>query len=268
MRVLVGLTLVALTGCWGPIEFNELRVVPDQAKGQQYRALKARLARAGQAPKASTQAAQGATRKAPVAPPKSPAQMRFVKVTPEAAAKGKGAYAACAGCHGAEAEGRVGIAPRLASASFLAAASDQFLVDTIARGREGTTMVAWGSILKTDQIESIVAWLRTKAASTPAKLDESPCTGDVSKGAASFRAICATCHGRSGAGYLEAGSGTGIGRKAFLSKVTNGFLRHVIKHGKSQTAMRPFRSGSPTATANLDDAEIENVIAYLRAKAW
>ena len=201
------------------------------------------------------------------APPADPA-LRTVQLTPANVKLGAEKFAACAGCHGLHAEGRVGIAPRLASETFLSAASDRMLVETITAGRPGTTMIPWGASMKRGEIEAIVAWLRSKAPSEPARLDDSALAGDVETGQHLFRTICATCHGRSGAGYQESGSGTGIGRKAFLGAATNGFLRHVIKHGKSNTQMRAFAKGAPTAVADLDDKEIESVIAYLRTSAW
>ncbi len=67
---------------------------------------------------------------------------------------------------------------------------------------------------------------------------------------------------------METANGTGIGREAFLDSATNGYLRYVIKHGKSDTPMRGFAGDDPVAVANLDDDEIENVIAYLRDHAW
>ena len=204
---------------------------------------------------------------APAGPP-ADAQMRTVSVTPELAAKGQAAFAMCVGCHGPEASGTIGLGPRLDSASFLAAASDRMLIETIAKGRAGTTMVPWAGALKPDQIEGIVAWLRTRNPAQPATLDERPVKGDAAAGAGLFRDICAKCHGPKGGGYQAAGSGTGIGRAAFLSAVTDGYLRHLMEHGKSQTAMRPFSLRSPVAVANLTPREIEDVIAHLRANAW
>ncbi len=215
--------------------------------------------------------APGIALAAPAAVPGGPpadAQMRTVAVTPELAAKGQAAFAMCVGCHGQEADGRVGMAPRLDSESFLAAASDRMLIETISKGRTGTTMIPWLGALKIDQIEGIVAWLRTRNPVGPATLDESPIKGDSAAGAELFRSICAKCHGHSGAGYQEAGSGTGIGRAAFLSAVTNGYLRHLMEHGKSQTPMRPFGLHNPVAVANLTPRQIEDVIAHLRANAW
>lgn len=193
---------------------------------------------------------------------------RFVATSPESVAQGRAAFGACMGCHGEKGEGRVGIGPRLASETFLAAAGDDFLVNNIKNGRPGTTMIPWGTTYSDAQIESVVAYLRSMNAVGPAQLDESPLSGDAAKGGESFRAICASCHGRSGGGYQETANGTGIGRTAFLDKASNGFIRHIVRDGKKHTAMKAFKEGAPTAVANLSNAEIDNVIAFLRANAW
>ena len=202
------------------------------------------------------------------AAPQPDAQLRTITSTPELVAKGKAAFAMCVGCHGAEGEGRVGMAPKLTSKSFLASASDRMLVDVITKGRAGTTMVPWGASLKPDQVQGIVAWLRSKTPSDPVQLNEGPLKGDLATGERVFRTICSMCHGRSGAGYQESGSGTGIGRAVFLDTATNGYLRYITRHGKTETKMRPFALKSPAAVANLSDLEIDSVILWLRKSAW
>lgn len=193
---------------------------------------------------------------------------RFVESTPEKVALGKSLFAGCAGCHGQEGQGVTGAGPRLNSASFLAAASDDFLSQTIANGRAGTTMIAWGAVYPPAQIEAIIAYLRSLNPAPAAKLDESPLKGKAADGAATFQGICASCHGRNGGGYAESANGTGIGRAGFLKTASNGYLRYIVRHGKSQTGMRPFAEGSKVAVANLTDQQIEDVIAYLREHAW
>lgn len=193
---------------------------------------------------------------------------RTIEVTPKKAEAGKLVYQRCAACHGSSAEGRVGIAPRLASKTFLQAASDAMLVATIANGRAGTTMIPWGASLKPAEMEQLISWLRHETPTKPVTLDEAPLRGNAKAGKKLYRDICSSCHGRSGAGYQESGSGTGIGRSAFLDTVSDGFLRFIIKNGKSDTGMRPFSRKSIAAVANLTDAEIEDIISYLRQAAW
>lgn len=195
--------------------------------------------------------------------------MRTVEVTEAKAAEGGKLFAErCVACHAENGDGRIGIGPRLNSASFLAAASDAMLRRTITFGRVGTTMIPWGSAMTAAQIDAVIAHLRSWQKVEPATLNEAPLSGKAAEGEKVYIDICVHCHGQTGAGYQETANGTGIGRKAFLDSATNGFLRHVIKQGKSQTKMRPFDKGSRVAVANLSDQEIEDVIAYLRSRAW
>ncbi len=197
----------------------------------------------------------------------SPSDMRTFTVNAEKAKKGKADFVACAGCHGAEGEGKSGIAPRLNSTTFLAAASDAFLFNTIKNGRSGTTMIPWGGSFKDDQIENIVVYLRSSFKTEAATLDESPLKGNEEEGKKLYSDICSACHGSSGAGYQETANGTGIGRMGFLEKTTNGFVRYLAKHGKTGTAMKPM-IGAKTAVSNLTETEIDSVIKYLRSQAW
>lgn len=99
-------------------------------------------------------------------------------------------YAAhCAGCHGARGEGGEG--PALANPVLLESATDTYLVETIRRGRRGTSMVGFGTSspvrprLSPGEVSSIVAFIRTwssdqgKAGHDTARHDEA---GDETSG--------------------------------------------------------------------------------------
>ncbi|MEO2169343.1 MAG: c-type cytochrome [bacterium] len=200
--------------------------------------------------------------------PSQPRAARWVDSSPSSIELGKATFGLCIGCHGDEATGRIGIGPRIASKSYLAAATDDFLMQTIKGGRIGTAMVPWGAILNDEQIRGLIAYLRSLQPVDQAALDESKLEGDATKGERIFRNICTGCHGRSGAGYQETANGTGIGRRAFLDSATDGFIRYIVGQGKSQTKMRGFGAGNVTAVANLSAQEIDDTIVYLRANAW
>ncbi len=197
-----------------------------------------------------------------------PKNTRWVETSARNIELGKATFGMCMGCHGKDAAGRVGIGPRIASKTYLAAASDDFLAGTIKKGRSPTTMIPWEKILSDQQVEAVIAYLRSLEPVAPAVLDESELKGVAQNGERIFRSVCSGCHGRSGAGYQETANGTGIGRKAFLDSASNGFIRYIVSYGKSQTKMRGFASKNVTAVANLSDQEIEDTIAYLRANAW
>jgi mono/diheme cytochrome c family protein len=72
---------------------------------------------------------------------------------------------ACASCHGERGEGKEG--PALANPRFLAAATDRYLIETVRRGRRGTSMPAFAAAspqhrtLGDDEILAVVAHIRT-----------------------------------------------------------------------------------------------------------
>jgi len=212
--------------------------------------------------------ASGAAAKPAVSDGGPPKNTRWVEVSASNTELGKATFGMCMGCHGVDAAGRVGIGPRIASKTYLAAASDDFLARTIKKGRSATTMIPWEKVLNDKQVEAVIAYLRSREPVEPAVLDESELKGVAENGERIFRAVCSGCHGRSGAGYQETANGTGIGRKAFLDSASNGFIRYIVSYGKSQTKMRGFALKNITAVANLSDQEIEDTIAYLRANAW
>jgi mono/diheme cytochrome c family protein len=170
----------------------------------------------------------------------------------------------CTACHQADAIGKPGVAPSLTNKDLLSISSDYFLEVTIREGRLGTGMPPFG-FLGDVKIKAIVAYLRNHETlpNRSAQVDAQPASyGDPRFGKEWFDQICATCHGVAGDGYGSGGSGTAIGKNGFLSKVSDGFIRTTIKEGRANTRMMGF-SGSE-GLANLDDKEVDDIIAYLR----
>lgn len=67
----------------------------------------------------------------------------------------------CAECHGAEGQGIT--APSIGDQALLANASDAFLKYAIENGREDTPMVGYAGSLSEDEINNVVAYLRSQA---------------------------------------------------------------------------------------------------------
>ncbi len=173
----------------------------------------------------------------------------------------------CVFCHQADAIGKAGFAPSLTNPELLATASDRFLQSTIRDGRSGTGMPPFAHLGR-NGIKSIVAYLRSHT-TVPNRSEEidamATSGGDPALGKHWFDQICSTCHGANGDGYAAGGTGTAIGNPAFLDKASDGFIRETVKHGRSNTRMRGFQG--PEGLANLSDAEIDDLIAYLRSLA-
>jgi len=98
-----------------------------------------------------------------VAPAPDPRGDRWLAADPREGERLYGAY--CASCHGTNGEGREG--PSLNHPVFLAAASDTYLVETIRRGRRGTSMPGFGlpspanPQLADHEIEAIASFVRS-----------------------------------------------------------------------------------------------------------
>lgn len=77
-------------------------------------------------------------------------------------ARGQALYGQhCASCHGAEGEGVN--APALGNASALAHNTDDFIRYAIQKGRQDTPMPAWENVLSASDIDSLTAFLRSRA---------------------------------------------------------------------------------------------------------
>lgn len=170
----------------------------------------------------------------------------------------------CIFCHQEDAIGKPGIAPSLTNKEFLSIAPLDFLKETILEGRPGTGMPPFNHLGK-DKVDAIIAYLRNHA-TLPDRIkqvDAQPdAHGDSRFGETWFEQVCSTCHGPKGNGYAAGGTGTAVGKKGFLDKVSDGFIRTTIKEGRSNTRMLAF-SGAD-GLANLSDREIDDIITYLR----
>ena len=188
-----------------------------------------------------------------------------IKVNPLLAKKGGDLYKQnCVFCHQADAIGKPGFAPSLTNKEFLSVSSNKFLMGTIRDGRPGTGMPPFSHLGKT-QVEAIVAYLRSfsTVSDISAVVDAQPAAhGDPRLGKIWFDQICSTCHGFDGDGYSAGSTGTAIGKTGFLDKVSDGYIRFTIVNGRSNTRMLGFKG--PEAMADLTDAEIDDIITYLR----
>ncbi len=178
---------------------------------------------------------------------------------PQAARWGRSRYAGvCATCHGRDGEGVIG--PSLNSPEFQLLASDQFLFDTITRGREGTAMGRYAH-LGADDIGWLITHIRSFA-SAPAERRIDPdaeILGFESRGAETFARFCAQCHGAEGVGHIA----PAVGNRDFLAAADDAFLKETISYGRGGSGMAGNLRGSG-GTAGLSERTINDIVVYLR----
>ncbi len=171
----------------------------------------------------------------------------------------------CSQCHGAKGQGKIG--PAILGRSFLTAASDAFIKETVAYGRTGTQMRGnlRGADGTTDldelAVNGVVAYIRSFETRPAPSRGVAAVEGDVQLGRERFARACAQCHGAYGGG----GNGPAIGRRGFLSRVSDGFIQGMITNGRSGTEMRGFAPGGD-GVAKLGEHETSSIVAYLRSQ--
>jgi mono/diheme cytochrome c family protein len=100
----------------------------------------------------------------------------------------------CAQCHGPEGEGLVG--PSLRDDKFQSQNSDDDIFTTIDQGHKATSMIAWGGILTSDQIQQLVTYIRSlRVAETSQPSGPISFASDVLP---IFDRACKACHGNMG----------------------------------------------------------------------
>ncbi len=171
-------------------------------------------------------------------------------------AAAKGAYATlCAGCHGPEARGYAADhAPSLVSPTFQESVTNEFLFRSIAEGRPGTAMAAYGAVahgpLSDEQLTGLVLWLREGGA--PSKVLVEPGRAPSARGGALYAKHCKSCHGDAKA----RGEGVSLGNAKFLALASRAFVRHAIAHGRPGTKMEAWES-------KLTAPDIDALVAYV-----
>jgi cbb3-type cytochrome c oxidase subunit III len=172
----------------------------------------------------------------------------------------------CAACHQADGTGLPGFAPSIRNRDFLALASDDFIKQTVQKGRPGTSMVQRPDL--SDQIlTDIVAYLRAVPVATQVHITVDPSKdlaslGKSADGHEKYTIYCAACHGEGGKGYVAGGAGPAIGLSGFLDAASDDYIYQTLKLGRMGTAMKPFLGAK--GLANLNDQDAHDIIAYLR----
>jgi mono/diheme cytochrome c family protein len=172
----------------------------------------------------------------------------------------------CMACHQPGGEGKPGFAPSIRNQDFLAIASDDFIKETVSKGRPGTAMIGRPDLSDT-VLNDIIAYLRALPTKTYKPVEVDPTKtfhGDAGLGKDKFATYCASCHGQNGEGYVAGVPGPGIGLEGFLSIASDDYIFQTVKRGRVGTAMKPLIGAE--GVANLSEEDVHDIIAHLRNK--
>lgn len=205
-------------------------------------------------------------RSLPPGPPRRIAldDRRVVRGNPEEGRVLYGVY--CAPCHGANGEGYSagGPAPGIGLPGFLEAASDDYILQTLATGRTGTPMRPFlGSKglanLTERDAANIISFLRSNTEAAMASTGEQPLDlsgpPNASIGRDLFAKNCAACHQEGGVG--KPGLAPSIRNRDFLALASDDFVRSTVMAGRAGTAM--------VARPDLQGPALDHILAYLRS---
>lgn len=166
----------------------------------------------------------------------------------------------CARCHGDSGEG--GIGPALADPQFQAQYSDQQLFDAISQGHEATPMIAWGTVLTSDQLTQLVAYIKRLP-----PVGTTPEPGSFSAVAPLLQTQCAMCHndkiqlGGWDASSYESVMTTGAnGPVVIAGDAVNSLLAHKVLGTQRQGTVMP-PSGA------LPQSDIQPLLDWIAAGA-
>jgi mono/diheme cytochrome c family protein len=165
----------------------------------------------------------------------------------------------CSTCHGPEGRGSVAVA--LNQSGFLSRADDEFILQTLLRGRENTAMPSWAN-LEDRSLADLIAYMRSWEGGSPkVSALELPVT-DLEDGALKFHFLCSRCHGEFGEGE----TGPAIINRDFLEVAGDRFLFETIAEGRIHTAMFGW-SADVYNQEQLGMEEIGNIVGFMRTSA-
>ncbi|MFO0846359.1 MAG: c-type cytochrome [Gemmataceae bacterium] len=174
----------------------------------------------------------------------------------------------CSGCHGRD--GRLGAAPPLNDARFLALIPDMDLRMIIRAGRPGTPMPGFaknkGGTLTDEQIELLATQLKKRWGNSRENIDGVPTylatgKGDAKAGAKVWMAACAGCHGDQGQGATQGA----INDPAFLGLITDQAIRRLVITGRPDLGMPGYagREGRAGDFKPMTEQAVADLVAFV-----
>lgn len=180
----------------------------------------------------------------------------------------------CAACHGRDGEGGLGLPLNLQS--FLVVAPENYIKKSILYGRPGRLMPAFEKMLKPEEVEAIVSFVRSWQFQEGVPVKKGPVKGDPENGRSLFQGICTGCHGLNGEGgpaglggahitsTITAARGPALNNQGFLKSATDGYIKATLMYGRVGTPMGAYLKGRQ-GFVELTEQEINDIVAFIRS---
>lgn len=143
--------------------------------------------------------------------------------------------ATCSFCHGVEGVGTAQ-GPQLNDPELLSQFDDEWFRETIVKGRPSKGMPTWGTVLSPEEIDHVVAYLRTWQEEGGESTMPSTGNGNEIDGSGLYISNCAACHGAAG----EGGVGPALVGNDFVASQELSELVQFLAQGREGTAMPGF----------------------------
>lgn len=168
----------------------------------------------------------------------------------------------CSACHGDDGRGKVmptfgSTVPGITNPDLLAIMSEGYVRRTLANGRPGRHMPAWGTKeagLSSHEIDELVRFIMSQRVAPPSFEAVQAAPADVVLGGKVYGHDCAGCHGVDAAGTVIAPS---LVNAEFLFVADDRFLYDTIALGRVDTAM--------PSHAHYDARMLKSVMAWIRS---
>lgn len=169
----------------------------------------------------------------------------------------------CAACHGQTGKGEgAQYGTALNDQKFLSNVSDEDLFNYVKYGRVEAFMPEYGSILKDEDINKLVLYMRywhteKIKLEAPKALD-----GNPNNGQKLYNLYCLSCHGENGEG--KKGMGTALTHPNHLKYTTDEQIWITTAYGRDDIRMAPSLKGL-SGVRQLEEQEITDIISYIRS---
>ena len=175
----------------------------------------------------------------------------------------------CSVCHGTKGEAETPLGqvlqppPRdLADPVAMARINDAGIREAIQEGKPGTSMPAWKSLLNTQEIDDVSAYVKNLRRPRPAGMTQDEF--DTRVGGEIYRSYCGICHGNAGnaqttIGHVLIDKPQDFTDPLSMAKLSNEEMARAIAYGRPGTAMVAWQT-------ILSPEDIRRVVLFIRRR--